>query len=136
MVYKYKWKTGLWLQKQYLPEYITYTTTSIADPNEEDPLQSMNGRNDFCIENSPEPSASAIYFSPKEIRPLLTLCVPISTRKRKTQKSKVLTSTPVKEKQKTKFAKINTTVLKSIRKDMHLKQKIKETGQVRVRLAH
>ncbi|XP_046970598.1 uncharacterized protein LOC124537752 [Vanessa cardui] len=61
-----------------LPEFIDSTTTSIVDLNELDPLQSMmDEENDSCMEKGPEPSASAIYFSPKEIKPLPTPCVPM-----------------------------------------------------------
>ncbi|KAL4709210.1 hypothetical protein ACJJTC_010510 [Scirpophaga incertulas] len=109
-----------------LPEFIDSTTTSIVDLNELDPLQSMmDEENDSCMEKGPEPSASAIYFSPKEIKPLPTPRVPMSTRKRKIQKSEVLTSTPVKEEQKVKFTKMNTTVLKNLNKDLDKKLKTK-----------
>ncbi|CAH2096859.1 unnamed protein product [Euphydryas editha] len=63
------------------------------------------------------------YFSPKDIRPLPMPHVSVGTRKRKVQKSEVLTSTPVKREQKEKFIKINAKAMKNMNIDLNAKPK-------------
>lgn len=72
------------------------------------------------------------YYSPREIKPLPNPHIPTGTRKRKIQKSEVLTSTPVKEEQKVKFAKANTKVLKNLSRDLKTKTTFKKsTGKTK-----
>ncbi|KAF2883233.1 hypothetical protein ILUMI_22938 [Ignelater luminosus] len=63
---------------------------------------------------SPEPGTSKTYYSPSVLRPIPQPAKPITTRKRKLQRSSILTSTPVKEEQKQKFEKARKTAMKSL----------------------
>ncbi|CAH1964201.1 unnamed protein product [Acanthoscelides obtectus] len=54
---------------------------------------------------SPEPGCSKTYYSPSVLTPIPQPARPTTTRKRKLQRSNILTSTPVKEEQKQKFEK-------------------------------
>ncbi|KAF2889816.1 hypothetical protein ILUMI_16357, partial [Ignelater luminosus] len=63
---------------------------------------------------SPKPGTSKTYYSPSVLRPIPQPTKPITTRKRKLQRSSILTSTPVKEKQKQKFEKARKTAMKSL----------------------
>ncbi|KAK9879585.1 hypothetical protein WA026_006650 [Henosepilachna vigintioctopunctata] len=67
-------------------------------------------------------SRSSPYFSPKDIRPLSMPHAPVGTRKRKIQKSEVLTSTPVKREQKEKFVKVSAKAIKNM-KNLNAKPK-------------
>ncbi|CAG5049760.1 unnamed protein product [Parnassius apollo] len=89
--------------------------------NEEDPLTYYTNETILQASIGPTP-----YLSPKEIKPLLSPYVPLGTRKRKIQKSEVLTSTPVKKEPKAKLVKANNKVLKNI-KNKDLNTKIKPT---------
>ncbi|XP_037292427.1 uncharacterized protein LOC119188654 [Manduca sexta] len=53
----------------------------------------------------PEPGCSTSHYSPLLLRPIPNPAKPMTTRKRKLQKSEILTSTPIKEDQKQKFEK-------------------------------
>ncbi|KAG6460176.1 hypothetical protein O3G_MSEX011814 [Manduca sexta] len=53
----------------------------------------------------PEPGCSTSHYSPLVLRPIPNPAKPMTTRKRKLQKSEILTSTPIKEDQKQKFEK-------------------------------
>ncbi|KAF2898043.1 hypothetical protein ILUMI_08132 [Ignelater luminosus] len=63
---------------------------------------------------SPEPGTSKTYYSPSVLRPIPQPAKPITTRKRKLQRSSILTSTPVKEEQKQKLEKARKTAMKSL----------------------
>ncbi|KAF2884786.1 hypothetical protein ILUMI_21393 [Ignelater luminosus] len=63
---------------------------------------------------SPEPGKSKTYYSPSVLRPIPQPAKPITTRKRKLQRSSILTSTPIKEEQKQKFEKARKTAMKSL----------------------
>lgn len=56
---------------------------------------------------TPRPEPVADCISPFVVRPIPTMSAPKTNRKRKCQKSEVLTSTPVKKEQAVKFKKIN-----------------------------
>ncbi|CAH0726272.1 unnamed protein product, partial [Brenthis ino] len=97
--------------------YMIHSTPPLNMPNKEDSLD--YNANETILQHSTAPSLP--YFSPREIRPLPIPHVPIGSRKRKIQKSEVLTSTPVKEEQKAKFVKANSKVMKNINKDLKTK---------------
>ncbi|KAF2894127.1 hypothetical protein ILUMI_12047 [Ignelater luminosus] len=63
---------------------------------------------------SPEPGTSKTYYSSSVLTPISQPAKPITTRKRKLQRSSILTSTPVKEEQKQKFEKARKTPMKSL----------------------
>lgn len=63
---------------------IQFTPPLHVDPNEKVLLKSkVNEHHESSAKETPGPSSSEPYFSPRELRPIPTPCVPISTRKRK-----------------------------------------------------
>ncbi|CAH1998700.1 unnamed protein product [Acanthoscelides obtectus] len=63
---------------------------------------------------SPEPGCSKTYYSPSVLRPIPQPARPTTTRKRRLQRSSILTSTPVKEEQKQKFEKGKKPAMKPL----------------------
>ena len=63
---------------------------------------------------SPKPGCSKTYYSPSVLRPTPQPAKQTTTRKRKLQRSTILTSTPVKEEQKQKFKKAIKTAVKPL----------------------
>ncbi|KAL3273712.1 hypothetical protein HHI36_015142 [Cryptolaemus montrouzieri] len=53
----------------------------------------------------PKPGCSASHYSPLVLRPIENPAKPMTTHKRKLQKSEILISTPFKEAQKQKYVK-------------------------------
>ncbi|KAL4720923.1 hypothetical protein ACJJTC_001460 [Scirpophaga incertulas] len=74
----------------------------------------------------PSTISTLSYYSPREIKPLPNPHIPMGTRKRRIQKSEVLTSTPVKEEQKIKFDKASTKVLQNFNRDTKTKPTLKK----------
>lgn len=71
------------------------------------PETEVNIRLNTSRDNSldPKPGCSTSHCSPLMLRPIPNPAKPMTTRKRKLQKSEILTSTPIKEDQKQKYDK-------------------------------
>lgn len=71
------------------------------------PETELNILQNTSRDNSPDPKpgCSAAHCSPLVLRPIPNPAKPITTRKRKLQKSEILTSTPIKKDQKQKYEK-------------------------------
>lgn len=88
------------------------------------PTRSENTKetqSNYVLVASPEPGCSKTYYSPAILRPIPQPAKPTTTRKRKLQRSAILTSTPVKEEQKEKFEKARKAVIKSLLDDVSAK---------------
>ena len=71
-------------------------------PETEENIQRNTSRNKSPVR---EPGCSTSHYSPLVLRPIPNPPKPMTARKRKLQRSEILTSTPIKEDQKQKFEK-------------------------------
>ncbi|KAF2889402.1 hypothetical protein ILUMI_16771 [Ignelater luminosus] len=97
-------------QEENSPILESINPLTVSSP---DDVESQTQSNDVPAV-SPEPGTSKTYYSPSVLRPIPQPAKPITTRKRKLQRSSMLTSTPVKEEQKQKFEKARKTAMKSL----------------------
>ncbi|CAK1602061.1 unnamed protein product [Parnassius mnemosyne] len=82
------------------------TNINVMHPLKSDAMLPGTSKNTRCDDPpNPEPGCSNFHYSPVVLRPIPNPEKPITTRKRKLQKSEILTSTPIKEEQKLKFEK-------------------------------
>lgn len=101
------------------------TSIPVVHPLKSDamlPATSENIRknNDRDDQPDPEPGCSNSHYSPLVLRPIPNPDKPMTARKRKLQKSEILTSTPITEEQKQKFEK---NKVKNITKKLNVESK-------------
>lgn len=92
------------------PTYLAFEQSAVINTQKSDTVTPetqtvITPRSSYQNSPNPESGCSTSHCSPLVLRPIPQPTIPITPRKRKLQKSEILTSTPIKEDQKQKFEK-------------------------------